>query len=379
MSIHLVNNFIKTALIVVAVTATFISSWSVVRAETIVQQPSLITRMSQSLGADNGMVLEAFSVKVPVFPRGYVYPIAQLGNCNNAQECFVYCEDPQNITVCATVASQQGYMSASGARKAIEFAKLINNGYLANCNTMNECIKLCDNVNVQADCQQLVASINNNASVLGAQDGDNFLGRSIFETCDQFDNCETMNSSGVLNNTYAQFKASGSLPSICVDGQQCFNYCLVNSTTSGCSQFVSAVGGVDISNSHVFKASNLSSGGLSYEQILNNQYDPEAGSGGGSDTGSPTTPQININDIQSCIYNNQAGVNETTITPDQYNRVNESNLACQERYTPEINTEQMAEQNQQKASSGISNISQCILASANITADISRCLSIQSQ
>lgn len=75
------------------------------------------------------------------------YPIAELGNCANANECRAYCDEPANMSACVTYAEAHNIISAEKAERGKKFlaasAKGTNPG---SCATPDSCASYCEDI-----------------------------------------------------------------------------------------------------------------------------------------------------------------------------------------------------------------------------------------
>lgn len=71
------------------------------------------------------------------------YPVKELGFCKNEQECFAYCDKPENISSCVAFAEKHDLMSKEDAAKAKAFVKAGNKGP-GGCKGQAECKAYCD-------------------------------------------------------------------------------------------------------------------------------------------------------------------------------------------------------------------------------------------
>lgn len=72
-----------------------------------------VTAASAEFDAMMAPVVAAQQVAVKVYPRGFTYPMAELGGCINRQSCFDYCQMAEHVNVCSQLAIANGLMSAT--------------------------------------------------------------------------------------------------------------------------------------------------------------------------------------------------------------------------------------------------------------------------
>ena len=80
-----------------------------------------------------------------------VYPIAELGNCENEQACLAYCDAPENLDQCLDVAEQHNLLSEEELDRARQFQSIGSVGP-GGCSSEQECEAYCENVNNIEEC-----------------------------------------------------------------------------------------------------------------------------------------------------------------------------------------------------------------------------------
>lgn len=107
-------------------------------------------------------VVEATSRARPVlYVRGFVYPIAELGNCSSGADCFQYCQSSANLAVCANFSQRHGYMPNGPVPRVLAAIDPGSQPYLINssaddsfpglgtnsipglCNNTSDCLQKC--------------------------------------------------------------------------------------------------------------------------------------------------------------------------------------------------------------------------------------------
>ena len=73
-----------------------------------------------------------------------VYPVEELGGCQNETECRAYCDDEENITFCVDFAEKHNLMSKEEISKARAFAQSKNRP--GNCKNKEECEAYCEDI-----------------------------------------------------------------------------------------------------------------------------------------------------------------------------------------------------------------------------------------
>lgn len=73
------------------------------------------------------------------------YPITQLGNCASAQECFIYCNQPQNQYACLSYARQNGLVKNDTASESSPSAEIMQAAQTElGCSSKETCMALCN-------------------------------------------------------------------------------------------------------------------------------------------------------------------------------------------------------------------------------------------
>lgn len=75
------------------------------------------------------------------------YPIADLGNCASAQECFLYCTQPKNQEACVSYARKNGLVKdeTDGSNNDINEQELVKSAQNElGCNSKDACMALCN-------------------------------------------------------------------------------------------------------------------------------------------------------------------------------------------------------------------------------------------
>lgn len=80
------------------------------------------------------------------------FPIPELDNCANEQECRAYCDDRANIKACVAFAQKHGLIPAEVVARADKFADALNQGGPGNCRTPAECEAYCGDLSHIEEC-----------------------------------------------------------------------------------------------------------------------------------------------------------------------------------------------------------------------------------
>ncbi|MFY9493394.1 MAG: hypothetical protein WAP55_02885 [Minisyncoccia bacterium] len=79
------------------------------------------------------------------------YPVAELGNCGNEEECRSFCNDGDNLLACVSFAERNGLMSDEEAAEARKFANLGGRGP-GGCTDKIQCIEYCEDIDHINEC-----------------------------------------------------------------------------------------------------------------------------------------------------------------------------------------------------------------------------------
>lgn len=306
---------------------------------------------SPGLSKNAGNVLGK-NISIPFFPRGFVYPIAQLGNCMDQKSCFEFCEDSINLEICALVSFRNGTMTADQLKKTLAFSSYLQAGYFSSCDDLNSCAELCNQKSSEQECAVLAIGLEQGSRVLGAEDVNN----------DKSFNYGVGAISGLDNNIIGSLNNliySGRAPAGCSDAQSCVEYCSSSQSNFECDALfteVSKLSGVWDGQGRPGRVLNVSVEDLAaIPDILDT----------GTGTGSSTTyqPQSYL----GCITNKQSTTSPPIIAPSQASSPQEGDVfadtvsQCDSQY----NTTQTQAQNytnlgKEKANESISAITECI-------------------
>lgn len=79
--------------------------------------------------------------------QGIAFPVAELGNCANKDECRAYCNEPGNMPSCIRFAKAHGLMNDEDARRAEKFAERVRSRTTpGGCNSPQSCEAYCSNI-----------------------------------------------------------------------------------------------------------------------------------------------------------------------------------------------------------------------------------------
>lgn len=193
------------------------------------------------------------------------YPITELGNCGNKEDCKVFCDNPSNMTVCVNFAEKNNLMSKDEATRAKKFQE-IGTGP-GGCKTKDSCEAYCNDVGKIDECltfakennlmseselkeaEQVKAALDKGAKMPGGcknktecdaycQNSDNM------EECVSFAEAAGFMSSSELNEAKQALVAihKGIKPPACRGKEACDAYCSDESHFEECMAFAEAAG-----------------------------------------------------------------------------------------------------------------------------------------
>lgn len=93
---------------------------------------------------------EAISPEEEAKRLGITFPVPELGNCNSPSECFVYCNQPQNQAACFAWAKKKGLVKQPNVEENIMAAAIKELG----CKSELECMVFCQQPDNMNKCQE---------------------------------------------------------------------------------------------------------------------------------------------------------------------------------------------------------------------------------
>ena len=142
------------------------------------------------------------------------YPIAELGNCVDEEDCKNYCDKPENISSCIDFGESRGLMSAKEAEKARKLSAIDIIDGPGGCTNEKECEEYCENPDNIREC------------ILFAKEND-------IMSSDEIEEAEKV---------IAALDAGVSLPGGCANKSDCEAYCEDESHIEECVAFAEAAG-----------------------------------------------------------------------------------------------------------------------------------------
>lgn len=331
---------------------------------------------SNTSPASGGQVLGS-NIRIPFFPRGFTYPIAELGNCNSKSACFTYCEDIEHTEICAMVSFSHGKMSAEQLKQTVTLASYIKSGYLANCNSIDSCALLCDEKDAEEECAILADTMKSGSRVLGSQDmsQDPSYNATILDQCSSIVNCNLTNSAaGNANSILESLVASGDIPSGCNSAASCTKYC-AGSQSIECNNMYNRVANATGGLNGLYPGRVLSVSETLPIDMPSEEPSPE-----------PEPQPYEPTNYLNCVIGSQTAIPDSTTTPQttpqanndaqEFDRFNNAVDRCGAEYSPgEEGVAQYAANGKQQVSNEIETLKNCILGLQS-SRDINLCLNI---
>ncbi len=143
-----------------------------------------------------------------------VYPIPELGNCKNKEDCKNYCSKQENIPTCAAYGEKNNLISKEEAARARKFADVLKGEGPGRCKDEKSCRSYCDNIS------------NINECILFAEKHNFVDGKQLAEA----------------KKVAAALKQGATLPGNCKDKASCDNYCKLPERVEECFAFAKAAG-----------------------------------------------------------------------------------------------------------------------------------------
>ena len=93
--------------------------------------------------------------------QGITFPVPELGDCSNKENCRNYCNQPGNIDACVVFAKAHGLMNKEEADRAVNFRKILQAGKApGGCSGPEECKSFCSNISNISACVNFAKSNN---------------------------------------------------------------------------------------------------------------------------------------------------------------------------------------------------------------------------
>jgi len=264
-----------------------------------------------------------------------IYPIADLGNCKDKNDCMAFCNDSANMSSCISYGEKTGLITAEEARLSKKVVEKIKAGTMpGNCKTKDECESFCQgSVSNLEECLSLAsdigmsdASIDEGRRVLKAlKEGAEMPGdcrtknecetycsdaKNIDQCLNFAEKAEMMTSAEVAEaRKVAPFLKSGETPGGCKTKEVCNAYCAEATHYEQCITFAEKAGFISAEDAAMArKAGGAGPGGCKSSEECNAYcQDPEH--------------------LDECI---EAGLKTGAITQEEVEKIKEGGKMIQE-------------------------------------------------
>ena len=130
-----------------------------------------------------------FSSKV--FAIDITYPIPELGNCNNAQTCKVYCDQPENKDSCIAFAKSKNLYKETVRKEKVNTLSFAKDEL--GCNSIKSCKNYCEQKINQSKCQSFAQKHGLFTSQEVSPKDEELLSKAKQNlNCDSFDSCKAL-------------------------------------------------------------------------------------------------------------------------------------------------------------------------------------------
>lgn len=116
------------------------------------------------------------------------FPIAELGNCNNAQTCKIYCNQSENHEACKQFAKSKGLYKDKVDEKQVELLSLAKQGL--GCETILSCRDFCSQEANYQKCQSFAKK--HGLAQTGSEDEQLLSKAKQNLNCDSLESCKTL-------------------------------------------------------------------------------------------------------------------------------------------------------------------------------------------
>ena len=158
--------------------------------------------------------LFAIAVSMYAQENTIVYPIPELGNCENKNACRTYCDDSAHLAECITFAEEHDLMNAEEVARARKFANLLEErAGPGGCTSENTCEAYCQDMTHIDECLAFAEEVGHDDEIIRE-------GRKISQ----------------------HLKRGGKLPGGCTSKESCEVYCSDFSHMRECISFATEAG-----------------------------------------------------------------------------------------------------------------------------------------
>lgn len=85
-----------------------------------------------------------------------VYPVSELGGCNNEEECVAYCENVDNARVCFDYADKYDLMSDEEIAEGRKYLEILEKGGPGGCKDETSCSAYCEDIDHLPECVDFI-------------------------------------------------------------------------------------------------------------------------------------------------------------------------------------------------------------------------------
>ena len=172
-----------------------------------------------------------------------LFPIPELGNCSNAADCKLYCDDPTHIDACVTYAKSKGFYHAS-ALDSQKDAIVADAKIMLGCDSLDTCKAFCADASNASKCSAFAQKHN-------LTSGEDSLNNTTLEKakselgCDSADSCRAFCQQVANQEKCAVFAQENGLrggrttlgPGGCTSETTCRIFCSDPNNFTACQRF----------------------------------------------------------------------------------------------------------------------------------------------
>lgn len=122
------------------------------------------------------------------FAIDLTFPIPELGNCNNAATCKVYCDQPQNYQACMEFAKSKGFYKEKVDQRHVDLLPAAKE--TLGCNSITTCKNFCQQEANQLRCQAFAQK--HGLSTSSAENEQLLIRAKQNLSCDSFESCRML-------------------------------------------------------------------------------------------------------------------------------------------------------------------------------------------
>ncbi len=208
------------------------------------------------------------------------FPVAELGNCGNKQECKTYCDKAENISACANFSQSHGLITQQQKQQAENLSSALKQGsgpggctdaascktYCSDTSHVEECVAFAREHNLASKEKLDSAKKIGQALKQGAGPGGCKNENDCKQLCSKAENqpvcLDFAKKQGLVSeedaatlDKFAQAVKDGQTPGGCATKDECKTYCQDQSHKEACLQFLVKIGGIKPEQAEKIKAS----------------------------------------------------------------------------------------------------------------------------